>query len=446
MIASAATSRFHTPASKLDPAKAQDQRRVLVLSLAFSVVVHAGIIAIRTVPPEDARKRPLTVRFVKRRPPPVSQAFQLRTRPIPMRRRPMIRRTRRIYARLKSPVRIRGVPARWVEKPWGRVRPERALLDSVTFERPDLEPALPEGRVEIVPFPHAGKIRRKLDMMDLEDLDTGKYHAMVHQNPEDKGEITGFFHVVNVYLASQDLARAHFAQRKGLTRPPPRGSGLALPNLVRAMNEFTGIKADIIGTISVESPELLKAPWAMFAGQAPFEPSRAEAASLGRYLRVGGFIFLDTEGLGLGPLRNLLHVSLASQNLRFNRHWELVGIGPKHPIFDSYFQLPGLPLTANPWLIDPQTGTYLNTRRAPLVGVEIGGRLAALATTWGHSALWAYHDSEIPPPDANEEVRHAGYLRWSTAQGSLKFGVNLLVYVLTQPGSITDQVMRKVFF
>ena len=444
MVVPASASRFHTPASQLELSKTRDQRRVLALSLAFSVVVHAGIATIRVVEREDTRERSLAVRFAKRVPPSI-QAFEMRTRPIPPRRQPMVRKTRRIYARLHSPIKIHGVPGRWLEEPWHRVRPEPAKLDSVTFERPALEPTLPESKVGITPFPQRGKIRRKLDMMELEHLDSGRYHAIVRQNPQDKGEITGFFHVANVYLASQDISRTNYARLEALTLPP-RGSASALPNLVRAMNEFTGIKVDILGTVSAESPDLLKAPWAMFVSEAPFEPSRIEAENLGRYLLAGGFMFLDAEGLGIGPLRNLLYASLASQGLRYNRHWEFVGIGPEHSIFDSYFQLAGPPTTANPWLIDPESGNYLNTRRPPLAGVEVTGRLAALLTTWGYSALWAYQDSQIPPPDADEKIKRAAYQKWSSAQSALRFGVNLLVYVLTQPGSITDRVTHKLFF
>ena len=88
-----------------------------------------------------------------------------------------------------------------------------------------------------------------LEMVDIEALDTGKYHAMVIQDPTDKRQVKGFFHLL--------LARPHSFSRMG-----GRSNNGSLWNdatftiheIVLAMNKWTQIRTEITGDITFDDP------------------------------------------------------------------------------------------------------------------------------------------------------------------------------------------------
>ena len=63
-----------------------------------------------------------------------------------------------------------------------------------------------------------------LEMVDVRALDTGKYHAMVIQDPTDKRLIKGYFHLL--------LARPHSLSRQG-----GRGSGSSVWDDMKMIRE-----------------------------------------------------------------------------------------------------------------------------------------------------------------------------------------------------------------
>ena len=91
-----------------------------------------------------------------------------------------------------------------------------------------------------------------LELMDVEALDTGRYHAMVIQDPNDKTNIRGFLHIAVVYPTS--ITRRSMEYINKYVVP-----GLA--NLAIAMNQHTGIKTDVRGRFPFNSRQMFSTPW-----------------------------------------------------------------------------------------------------------------------------------------------------------------------------------------
>lgn len=121
------------------------------------------------------------------------------------------------------------------------------------------------------------------EMMDVDALDVGKYHAMVIQDPTDKRNIRGFFHLAVVDMLTLAEIASTNANR----------ADTALARLIEALSEYTNIRADVRWRCDFDSPEVFKTPWIYAGSYRNFVLTDSEARNLGRYLTVGGFFFAN---------------------------------------------------------------------------------------------------------------------------------------------------------
>jgi len=230
-----------------------------------------------------------------------------------------------------------------------------------------------------------------------------RYHAMVVRLGLDKEDIYGFYHIVPFY------SRSMMTSESG-----PFPGQMALQNLAEAMNKYTNIETDIRPAQTLDSKELFKAPFVLLAPTMRFQLRDNEVQNLGRYMREGGFLFIDdARAERRGPvdmaIRDLLRKALGKY-ASFER------LPNNHPIYRSFFHFDG-----------PPTG--LDTRakyRTPyLEGIYLEGRLVAVISNKGYSVIWGR---------AQKGLRE---------ERQLQFGVNVIVFALLQEGSITDKVMKS---
>ena len=106
-------------------------------------------------------------------------------------------------------------------------------------------------------------------------MDTGRYRAMLVQDPGDPQAIKGFINFARVVSAS--------ALASGTTQ----GATNSLRFLVNGLNEYTGINADFMGSITYDDERLLEIPIILPSGS----PNESELEQMTRYLTSGGFIF-----------------------------------------------------------------------------------------------------------------------------------------------------------
>jgi hypothetical protein len=243
------------------------------------------------------------------------------------------------------------------------------------------------------------KIDMALEMLDVNSMDTGRYQAMVIQDASDKQAIKGFVKFAQV-MASRSQGQL-------------RSGGMEIDRLRDVLNEYTGLKADFLGMVTFDDPRLLEIPIILPQGR----PNEAEMANLTKYLLTGGFVLgnvVDIYAEGLEKYGNLV---------RGKDFWT-ERLPEDHPIFSAFFDLRGgMPSGyAGGSLAQGKSG------RMPwnfLTGHFVRGRMAG-----------------ITPGD--------GGWGWMNDQGGgnstrqLQLAVNIMIYALTQEGSITQRLMQMV--
>jgi hypothetical protein len=259
---------------------------------------------------------------------------------------------------------------------------------------------------EAVDF-HRTSLDMELELLRVQDLDTGRDRAVMLMDSDDRKNLSGTFNVTLV-----DFQGAEFYD-------------VAMPNLVQYLNAKTGIVARIAGKrIELSSPELFKIPFLYMTGRDRMLLfTEVALENLGRYLREGGFAFIEDIGQRMRgtpfdqQMRSVLRQVLGSDAKFF--------VLPKdHPIYHSYYDFyDGPPLGGDFWDYG-QDKPLEQGRRGNvdyLEGIEIEGRLTVLFSDVNLSSYWG---------SPHAEGRERG----------LQFGVNIIAYALTQAGGLARRI------
>jgi hypothetical protein len=342
--------------------------------------------------------RPLATKFVKREP-RLTKPLELRKIPKP--KRQMIRRQVRVaVARMDQVQATSTFSTR-------NIIAGSAASSTMSFSREvstqtmnaALEPAmlsnLDLGGSRTV----ENKIDMGLEMLDVNSMDTGRYRAVVVQDPNDKQGLKGFIKFAHVMSAS--------SVAQGTTG----FSSLNVQDidiLRDVINEWTGLKADFVGSLTFDDERLMEVPIIIPQGG----PNESEMENLARYLMAGGFVFggIWTEAL------------VKYGGLVQGRDFYTARLKEDHPVFSSYFDLKGgVPPGYGPGLGSGKQGVQSWN---VVTGFFIKGRLAGI---WSRQGLgWRNHGQ------SGDSTR------------PLQFAVNVVVYALTQEGSMTQRLMQMV--
>ncbi len=398
------------------------------LVVAFGVhllVVHLGRIDRRTEAP-----KPLTTKFIKREPRLV-KPLDLKKRPKP-KPRPMHRRKVVITSKLSYPsMSTLPQPLRVLDN---LAKPRAGVSRKVPFERASLEIEELSGEVLWEKEPQE-RINMALEMLDIDALDTGRYQAMVIQDPRDKKKTRGYFHLIIMYPRSV-MDRDYQGKTIGRER---RG----MARLVAKMNDWTYIKADLAGTHNFESPKFFETPWVYLRILFHIEPTDTEREKLGQYMLSGGFVFADgpnlskddeTEAMGYYSLKLFIEGALATQEIVVGRDVEFEALPGEHPIFHSYFDFQSPPIgyitsSVNTWGWIP-----IDSYEPVIHGLYMDNRLMCILTNQNYMGTWAMWGVPFEPePLPDKDPRR-----------QFEFGINTIMFALTQEGSITHQAMKRV--
>ena len=414
-------SRFICPSSDLDLGQLiQNAWKVLVISISLAIAAHLSLTQWRGLAGEQRMAKPLTTQFVKRQP-RLTKPLELKKRPRP-KRRSMRRKMVAIKARVdRQHVSTRINAPRMLQS---LARPSSLVARSASSSSVVVEPSTFAQSIESTKEAK-NTIDTSLEMLSVDALDTGQHHAMVIQDPRDKRNVRGFFHLHPVYSVSMRERSWHSIDSRALR---------ALVNLADFMNRYTDIKVDIAPAVTFDSSELFKTPWVYATSHERtkgFQITSSESVNLGRYLISGGFIFTETVSrtgdrvIGTAweiALRQMLKDALGSQGVTYERDWTFEPLSNTHPIYHCFFDFSKAP---------PGIGIGMHRGIAPdyLEGVTLGSRLVAIVSLKRYFYLW------------NNDARASLGL---DPTRPLQFGVNVLVFVLTQEGSITQRVMHSV--
>lgn len=251
----------------------------------------------------------------------------------------------------------------------------------------------------------------KHELLNVGDLDIGRYQAILIQDPDDKRAIRGFF---NMTVIDYDIAD------KNRDRFPT-----AVEELMRYMRDHTEINARIEGTtLEFSDPRILDAPMLYVTGNdAVLQISDTEKTNLGEYLKNGGFLYaeeirqsdadngLDGKEAGVSgtPFDRQFKAEMKHPLVLGSDGSKWQKVPKSHPLYYSFWDFPdGPPMGGAP------AGNVFD-----LEMLELRGRVAVVFSDLNISWYWG-----DPLADARER--------------GLQFGVNLIVFALTQPGGIAN--------
>ena len=390
-------------------------------SLALAVGLHGLLSQAPGVWRKERLAKPLTTQFIKREP-RLTKRLEMKKEPRP-RRRPM----KRSMVSVKPEASPSGASV--------TARPPQLLpilaRPGVTVSRMGYTPGL-GMEAQVAAHQIVGTredenvVDMCLEMLEMDDLDTGRYHALVIEDPQDKRNIRGFLHLAVVYASS-------LTQFEGEKLMNPRAVR-ALAALADAMNEYTQIKTDVRGPFPFDSPSIFRTPWVHVQyGIWPGYTTDGELAALGKYALWGGFMFVDSLALvdrggrveKCQEYRWAIVHALALNGLQRGRNWEFERMDDDHPLFHCFFDFEGPPAGGwGRWWSEIEVPPELPNPDA----VNIDGRVIAMWSHHSYSIAWSGQWYE--------------YFRMDNTR-QLQFGVNLLVFALTQEGGLTKRVMNS---
>lgn len=251
----------------------------------------------------------------------------------------------------------------------------------------------------------------KQELLNVGDLDFGRFQAILIQDPDNKRNIKGFF---NMTVVDYDLAD------KSVDRFPT-----AVEELMRYIRDHSRVNARIEGTtLRLSDPSVMKAPFIYLTGNsAVFQFTNTEKENLGEYLKNGGFLFAE-EIRQADPETGLDGKNAGVQGTLFDRQFKALMEDPivlgsdgskwqkipkDHDLYYSFFDFED----------GPPMGGAPGGNVFDLEMLELRGRVAVVFSDLNVSWYWG---------DPNADARERG----------LQFGVNLIVYALTQPGGIAN--------
>lgn len=386
-------SRFASQISDFDPSTLlRELHKYLLLSLILAVGVHLCAVIINPLDEAvETAPRPMSTKFIKREP-RLTKPLELRKVPKP--KRQMIQRqsmiTRARMDQVKATASFSTVSAlNMTSGPTMNVA-RTDQIDSI-----ELTPTMDAVDISGTRQPD-NKIDMALEMLDVNSMDTGRYRAMLVQDPGDPQAIKGFINFARVVSAS------------ALASGTATGATNALRFLVNGLNEYTGINADFMGSITYDDERLLEIPIILPSGS----PNESELEQMTRYLTSGGFIF---GGIGF------VHEGLEKYaGLVEGRDFWSERLPDDHPVFSSYFDFKG--------------GAPTSTR-----GVSSNKNQNAWQFTTGH-----FIKGRLVGINFSLGLGFTGSASGQDKLRQMQMAINVIVYALTQEGSMTQRLMQMV--
>ncbi|WP_112382854.1 DUF4159 domain-containing protein [Sphingomonas carotinifaciens] len=178
-------------------------------------------------------------------------------------------------------------------------------------------------------------------------------------------------------------------------------------NLLTALVDYTNLRVDPRErVVALADPKMLTAPFCYMAGHKLVDFSPPERRNFERYVRNGGFVFVDDCN---HDIDGLFATSFERQMAAIFGASAMKKLPNSHALYSSFFKFPGPPATGfelNGWG-DDLVHDYLR-------GISIDGRLGVLYSNKDYGCEWDY------------DWRNKRFL----ADDNTKFGVNIVLYAL----------------
>lgn len=259
-----------------------------------------------------------------------------------------------------------------------------------------------------------------------------RFDGFIEVNPRNKKDIRGF---LNIYQLEYQSTRLEKSPATGWdvvdNQPSWNCVPQALPSLAQYANDSTKLQVSIRGTIRLDSKELNTVPFLYMMGfQAAVKYTKEEARNLGQYLLHGGFIFIDDGNAYQPGAFNITARQLLKDALGYEAIFER--IPNTHPIYSAWENFSGPPSGEDLVRYDRRV-REVKEIYPYLEAIFINGRMVALISNRGYNFAWGYW--KFLPSSAGGPFDN---------MRQLQFGLNVIVYALTQRGGIVDQNKTKI--
>ncbi|TFW35221.1 DUF4159 domain-containing protein [Massilia horti] len=178
-------------------------------------------------------------------------------------------------------------------------------------------------------------------------------------------------------------------------------------NVLNSLVEYTTLRVDPAERmINLSDPKMLEAPFCYLAGHKLVQFTPAERRNFERYVRGGGFVFVDDCN---HDIDGLFAKSFEAEMARIFGPKALQKIANTHPLYSCFFHFDGPPNTAvelNGWG-DDLVHEYLKA-------IEVKGRIRVLYSNKDYGCEWDY------------DFRNKRWL----AIDNTRFAVNIIQYAL----------------
>lgn len=178
-------------------------------------------------------------------------------------------------------------------------------------------------------------------------------------------------------------------------------------NILNSLVEYTSLRVDPVErVIALSDPKMLEAPFCYLAGHKLVQFSPAERSNFARYVRGGGFVFVDDCN---HDIDGLFARSFEGEMAGIFGARALHKIPNTHRVYSSFFHFDGPPNTSvelNGWG-DDLVHDYLRA-------IEFGGRIRVLYSNKDYGCEWDY------------DFRNKRWL----AIDNTRFAVNIIQYAL----------------
>jgi hypothetical protein len=381
-------SRFATASSALDLRfLLRRLHKSFAMAVAMGAIAHLAVVA--TDPFSAAEKRltrPLSSRFIKRQP--------RLTKPLELRKTPV--RARQMVRHVLQPTKARldqvrattdfSVDRLITSQLGGSGIRLKTGNDNAPSKIVSLHPGLIAHETRSV-RKSENKIDLDLEMLDINSMDTGRYRAIVAQDAGDRQALKGF-----VRFAS--TVSAH-GRMDGSVSDRGVGQGIKQVDALRdAINEYTGLRAKFVGSITYDDPRLLEFPIIFPQGSL----NENEMQQIARYVTMGGFMLRR-------PSAQVEEALVKYGGYVRGRDFWSQRLPVDHPVFNAFFHF--------------RDG---NGSGSPMIGYFIRGRLYAAEPLQGWGS-WS---------------------NGAAAGRNLQVAINVVVYALTQEGSMTVRLMNMI--
>ena len=395
--------RFSVPSDRINRHRLlAETRRLVIAGLLISMGLVGGAFIYFVAAPREKEAPPPAIARIIIRKPRATKPFQLKRQRL--RPRSMTKKVSALRPRLAMPTTRRLTGASM----FGRVETIDYAVDTdIQIDLQSGPIAFSTARVTGTKEPET-RIAMREELLDLDALDTGKYKGLIIQDPTDRRKVRGFVYLGTAWATDLEPVFASAAK--------------AIPNLVDAVNFQTGITAKVDAHLFIDSQELFRTPFVYITAEEAFELTGREKENLGEYMRRGGFVFADNANATVefsqaeASLRQIFRAALGAQG-------QFRPIPNSHPLYHTFYDFDGPPVGSELGTPSDAEQWGVNYRILPqhsyrLEGVFLGDRLVALYSDRGYVHKWAENYGNEP---------------------QLRFGINVVVFALTQEGSIAQQ-------